>query len=227
MNSDSHIPRILGAAFFIVAVASIFSEILFTSTLGSGSMSETLVNISNNLMQMRISILINVWESIAIIVLATLLFTVLRNQSKNIALVALGLYLAEATILAVSKTSAFSLISLSQEFVKAGAPDSSYFQALGILFLYNANAGYNTLLLFFSLGGLLFFYLFYKTKLIPRVLSIFGIIAASMVVIGSILGFFDIFELMLILPNMVFELTIGLWLMIKGIRPYDTESENG
>ena len=216
MDSDNHTPRILGAAFLIVAVASIFSEILFISTLGSGSMSETLVNLSSNHMQMRITILINVGESIAIIVLAALLFTVLRNQSRNIALLAFGLYVAEATILAVSKTSVFSLISLSQEFVKAGAPDSSYFQTLGTTLLYNANAGYNTLLLLFSLGGLLFFYLFYKSKLIPRVLSICGIIAASMVVMGSILGFFDIFELVLILPNMVFELTIGLWLMTKG-----------
>ena len=48
---------------------------------------------------------------------------------------ALGLFLAEATILAVSKTSAFSLISLSQEFVKAGVPDASYYQTLGTLLL--------------------------------------------------------------------------------------------
>jgi hypothetical protein len=39
-----------------------------------------------------------------------------------------------------------------------------------------------------------------------------------MVQIGAILGFFGIEEIMLILPNMVFELTIGLWIMTKGIN---------
>lgn len=218
MESDSRIPRILGAAFFIVAITALVSEVMFSSVLGSGSMSETLVNISNNVLQMRVSILVDVVSGITIVCLGVLLFTVLKTQNKTIALAALGLYLAEGIIVAISKTNALSLIPLSQEFVAAGAPVSSNFQVLGIVLLNNVRAGYNTCMLFFSVGGLVFYALFYKSKLIPKILSVFGIVAVSLVIVGSTLAFFGIEELMLIIPNMLFEFTIGLWLMMIGFK---------
>lgn len=218
MNSEKYDPRILGAVFFIVAVTSILSEVLFSSIIGSGNMSDSLVNISNNIMQMRISILLDLITSVGIIVLATLLFILLKKQNKIIALVALGFYLGEAIILAISKTSVYFLLSVSREFVNAESPISSHYQTLGIIFLDFVRAGYNTHMLFFGLGGILFYCLFYQSKVIPSALSIFGILAISMALIGALLGFFDIFIIVLIVPNVLFELTIGIWLMVKGIN---------
>lgn len=90
MNSDNRIPRLLGAMFLIVATASILSMVLSDSTIGSGSISDSLVNISNKPVRMLISILIELITSFGIVVLAVLLFVVLQKQNKNIALVALG-----------------------------------------------------------------------------------------------------------------------------------------
>ncbi len=62
MNSDKNIPRLLGAAFLFVWVASFLSSKLLESAIGfefgSGSISEILVNISDNLALMRVSILV-------------------------------------------------------------------------------------------------------------------------------------------------------------------------
>jgi Domain of unknown function (DUF4386) len=69
--------------------------------------------------------------SLGIIVLAVLLYAVLNRQNKIIALVALGCWLTEAMALAISKIGASALIPLSLEFVKAGAPEHSYYQTLG------------------------------------------------------------------------------------------------
>jgi len=160
MNSNNNIPRFLGVAFFGVAVLSIAQMYLSLFTLLSGSISDSFVNISNNLMQMRISILLALFTSVGIIVLAVLLFVVLHKQNKTIALVALGLYLAEAIILAVSKIGNFALIPLSLEYVKAGAPNSSYFQILGTLFFGVDRWGDTIHMLFFCLGGILWYYLF-------------------------------------------------------------------
>ncbi|GAJ19719.1 unnamed protein product, partial [marine sediment metagenome] len=101
MNSDNRIPRLLGAAFLIVFVASILGGSLLNASIGSGSISDNLVNISNNLTLMRISILVELVTSIGIVVLAVLLYVVLQKQNKTIALVALGWWIAEAIILAV------------------------------------------------------------------------------------------------------------------------------
>ena len=110
MNSDKNTPRFLGAAFLFVFVASLLSNTLLSSAIGTGSISDNLVNIANNLTLVRASILVELFTSVGIVVLASLLYVVLHKQNKIIALVALGWWLAEAITLAVSKIGAFAFI---------------------------------------------------------------------------------------------------------------------
>ena len=219
MNTDKNTPRLLGAAFLFVFAASIISGILLTSVVGSGSISDILVSVSNDLTLMRFSILVGLVTSIGIVVLAVLLYVVLHKQNKIIALAALGWWLAEAIILAVSKIGAFALIPLSLEFVEAGAPESSYFQTLGD-FLYHGvlKQGDDIHMLFYCLGGILWFYLFYRSRYIPRVLSVLGLAIESLALIGMVLLLLAVrVEMLFFYPIAVLELVVGLWLVIKGI----------
>jgi hypothetical protein len=228
MNTDKKTPRLLGAAFLLVFVASMLSGAMLDSVVGTGSISDILVNVANNLTLMRVSILVELVTSIGIVVLASLLYIVLHKQDKIIARVALGWWLAEAIILAVSKIGAYALIPLSQAFVEAGTPASSptgtmgYFQALGDFFYYGFDRqGWAIHMLFFSLGGILWYYLFYRSKYIPRALSIWGVAAVSLVAINVVLVLFDRsieLQVILLAPYLVFEALIGPWLMVKGIR---------
>jgi hypothetical protein len=135
--------------------------------------------------------------------------------------VALGWWLAEATTLAVSKIGAFALIPLSLEYDKAGAPDSSYFQTLGDFFYYGFDRqGWAIHMLFFCLGGILWYYLFYRSRYIPRALSIWGVVAVSLVSINVMLVLFDRnieLQMIMLAPYLLFEALIGPWLMVKGI----------
>ena len=228
MDLDKFNPRFLGAAFLIVAVTSILSMILFDSIVGTGSISDSMINISNNLMQIRISILIDVICTIAIVFLGVFLYITLKKQNKNIALVALGLYIVESALLGVSKISHHSLFNISQEFVKAGAPDSSYFQTMATLFLSDAKFTYSIHLLVFGLGALMFYYLFLKSKYVPLVFPAWGLIAASLLVIGTIIVLlFDLTIIVMFVPNMLFELAIGVWLMVKGFGSQGIKSKSG
>lgn len=110
MNSEKNAPRLLGAMFLTVIVTSILGGELLNSAVGSGGISEILVNISNNLALMRMSILADMANSLGIIALAALLYIVLNKQNKIIALVALESWLAEAIFCAISKIGAFALI---------------------------------------------------------------------------------------------------------------------
>jgi hypothetical protein len=219
MNTYKNAPRLLGAAFLFVLVASLTSGVLDDQILLSGSISDYFVNISNNLTQMRISILAELVTSVGIVVLAVLLFVVLNTQNKMIALVALGCWLAEAITLAVSKIGSFALIHLSLEYVKAGATDASQFQTLGTLFHGVDTWGYDIHMWFYGLGGIMWFSLFYRSKYIPRVFAVWGIVAISVGWVGIVLAWLDVrVNFLFFLQIAVFELTLGLWLVVKGIR---------
>ena len=156
MDTEVNTIRLLGAAQLAVFVASMLSERLLVSVVGSGNISDILVNISNSLTRMLISNLVALLNCLAIVVLGVLFYIVLGRQGKVIALVALGCFLAEAITLAVSKIGTLALIPLSQEFSEAGAPEPSHFQAMGD-FLYHGvdRRGYDIHMLFFCLGALL------------------------------------------------------------------------
>lgn len=225
MNSDRRIPRLLGAAFVFVWVASFLSSKLLESAIGfefgSGTISEILVNISDNLTLMRVSILVELVNGIGTIVVAVLLYVILHKQNKTISLLALGWWLACVIVLAVSKIGSFALIPLSLEFVEAGIPELSFYQTLGN-FLYDGvdRTGFDIHFIFFSLGGILWYTLFYRSRVIPRILSVWGLASMSLMLIYSLVFFVtgDRSIMILLAIHMPFELVLGLWLMVKGIR---------
>jgi hypothetical protein len=142
MNSDKSTPRFLGAAFLLQAVASaVGGLVLLQPLIVPGNITESMTNISNNAVQMRASIVVEMVTAIGIVMLGALLFAVLKRQNRNIARVALGLYLVEAAILAASRIPAFALLLTSQESVAAGHPD--YLQTLGNLFYELQDFGYS------------------------------------------------------------------------------------
>ena len=215
--------RLLGAAQLSVFVFGILGGLLLKSVVGSGGISDILVNISKNVTRMRISNSVLLVECLFIVVLGVLLYIVFNKEYKIIALVALGFFLAEAIILAVSKIGAFALIPLSQEFVEAGDPEPSYFHTLGDFFYYGVDRrGFDIALLFFCLGGILWYYLFFISNYIPRVLSIWGLAAVLLLSIPVLFKLYDRDFLpaakILALPYVPYELFLGVWLIVKGFN---------
>jgi hypothetical protein len=217
MNSDKNTPRLLGAVFLLQAVAAAVWTYLLSSLIVTGDISATMTNIANNALQMRASIVVAMITAIGIVMIGVLMYVILKKKNRKIAIVAMGLYLVEAAILAASRISAFSLLRTSQESVIAGHP--AYLQTLGNLFYESAEFGDWLHMLPFALGATLFYYLFFKSGYIPRALSLFGLIAALLALIGTPFGLlgYDV-PIIVFLPNLPFELGIGLWLMVKGIR---------
>jgi len=218
MNLDKNTPRLLGAAFLLQAIASLVGGlILLQPLIVSGNIIDSMTNISNNALQMRASIVVEMITAIGIVILGVLLYITLKKVSLKISLVALGLYIIEAALLAASRIPAFSLLRISQESVIAGHP--TYLQTLGNLSYESQSFGYDLHMLAFALGATLFYYLFFKSGFLPRVLSLWGLIAAPLALIGILFALFgyDV-PIVVFLPNLPFELTMGIWLMVKGIR---------
>ena len=218
MNSDKNTPRLLGAAFLLQAIASaVWGIILLEPLITPNNIIASMTDIANNALQMRASIVVAMITAIGVVMIGVLMYVILKNQNRNIAIVAMGLYLLEAAILAASRIPAFDLLRISQVSVMEGHP--AYLQTLGNIFYESADFGDWLHMLPFALGATLFYYLFFKSGNIPRVLSLFGLIAASLALIGTslvLLGY-DV-PMIVFLPNLPFELTIGVWLIVKGIR---------
>jgi hypothetical protein len=150
------------------------------------------VNISKKLTLMRFSGLASLGQTLVIIAMGVLYYVVFYEEYKIIALVALGCFLVAAITFTVGKIGANALIPLSQEFVEAGAPASSYYQTQGD-FLYNGvdRRGYELQMLFTGLGFLLVNYLLYISGYIPRAISIWGLVAICLLLIPTVLALYD------------------------------------
>jgi hypothetical protein len=146
----------------------------------------------------------------------------LKDQNQIIALAALGFFLAEAITLAVSKIGALALIPLSREFVAAGAPEASPFQTLADFLFHGVDRrGYDIHMLFFCLGGILWYYLLVSSRAIPLALSVWGLAAVGLLTIPVLLVLYDrdLTSLMALgIFYAPYELVLGIWLMVKGFN---------
>lgn len=218
MTSAKNSSRFLGAAFLMQAIASAAGGLfLLQPLIVQGNTIDTMTNIANNVTQMRASIVLEMITATGIVMLGVLMYTLLNKQNRNIAIVAMGLYIVEAALLAASRIAAFALIPISLESVATGHAD--YLQGLGSLFFELQSFGYDLHMLPFALGASMFYYLFFRSGYIPRTLALWGLIAASMALVGTLFVLFGYeVPLVVFIPNLPFELAIGVWLLVKGIN---------
>jgi hypothetical protein len=133
------------------------------------------------------------------------------------ALTALGFYLLEAALLAVSRMEAFSLLRISQEYATTTNPA---LQTMGQLAYESMDYGGNTLhMLAFCLGGILFYFLLYRSRVVPSALSLWGLIATFPILIGTLTQVFGYaIPFYFYLPYIPFELVMAIWILVKGIK---------
>jgi len=213
-------PRLLGAAFLIVFVLSVITQLPQLPTDGGGH--EMLADVAASAPLLRLIIVAELGNSLAIGVLATLLYLALRPRHPVAALVALGWWWTEAVVLAVSKVGTAALIGLSLEFAAAPAPDQAQYQALaGALHTVDA-VGYQIHVLFFSIGAVVWYSLLFDARYIPRWLSGWGAGAVALLAIDTLLVLIDpgrTSEALLSLPYLPVEPAVGVWLLVSAAPP--------
>jgi hypothetical protein len=188
MNPDVNTVRLLGATQVIYFVGFLITGAFFAGAVGSGSISDILVNISKNPSLMRISNLAALGLSFVTVVLGVLYYVVFNKEHEVISLVALGCFIVAAIIFSIGKIGANALIPISQQFVEQGSPETPYFQMMGD-FLYNGvdKRGSDIHTFFSILGFLLVNYLLFISGSIPRALSIWGLVAVILALIPTLL----------------------------------------
>lgn len=119
---------------------------------------------------------------------------------------------------------ALSLLTLSQEFANARTPAPPSFKTSGLLLLaLRGRAGLAAVLAFY-LGATMYYYIFYRSRLIPRWLSGWGIagttlgFAAAMLVLFGVTGSMSALQVVLNIPIGVNEMVLAVWLIVRGFN---------
>jgi len=205
--------RLAGFLFLWLIVTGIAGLALESHIAGSGSFAETAKRITASEHLYRTAICMELIETMSAALLAFALYVILKPIDSLLAQLAMYFRLGESFLGAVGVMFAFLRLHL---FIgpqpNAAAIDRS--EALADLL---GHAGSNISAIFFSIGSALFFYLFFKSRYIPKALSAFGVFASIVVTIMLFaILIFPEHEAALNFgwaPMAIAEVATGLWLM--------------
>jgi hypothetical protein len=214
---------IVGVLFITATITSILSTVFLGSTLAA---SNYLTSVSANENKVIIAMIFELIAAVSALGTAVMLFPVLKKTVESLALGYVALRLIENIFYIVGALSLPIILTLSQGYV-AGAFNASYYQPLGnlLLALHDWSIWMGTLI-FFGLGSLTLNYLLYQSKLVPRFLSVWGLIGAALVLLYGLLSLFSLTPNMisstltvLAVPIAVQEMVFAVWLIVKGFNP--------
>lgn len=165
--------------------------------------------------------------------IAISLYPLLKRYSEGLALGAVGFRLVESVFYIVAVICLVLLFPVSRQFVNAQGQAASYFQTLANLLLDARNlANFVFAVIPFSLGALMYYSIFFRTALVPRWLSGWGILAAVLLLSASLMTLFDgePFSisgnlLILVLPIALQEMVFAVWLILKGFTASAVQAE--
>ena len=221
MNTDRKTARTVGVLFIGTTVAGIISGAFLLPIVGAP---DYLAQISANETQAMLGALFYFIMAPGGASIVIPMYPILKKYNRGMALGAVGFRLIEGAVFMVGVMCVLSLVTLSQEFVRAGTPDASYFQTLGDLLLagYTINHAVVPGVFAFSIGALMYYYIFYQSKLVPRWLSVWGLVG---IILGIANGLYDMFAtpnvtIAMLLDLVIFaqEMVLGVWLIVKGFN---------
>lgn len=217
MNSEKKTAKIVGGLFIIALVSSLLSG----NFLVSLTTPNYLVAASVNESQVLIGVLLLVILTASVVSIPIVMFPILKKHNDRLALGYISARIFEGFCDAIIAISPLLLVTLSREFVSAGAPVASYFQTAGTLLL--SLSDWISVLenIPYCLGALIFSYLLYQSKLVPRWLSVWGLIGAIVLLARVPLSMFVFDPLstaILAIPIIVNELVLAGWLIVKGFN---------
>ena len=212
----------VGVLLIVCSAASILSAIPLGSTLdGSDYLSKLAVSGNRVVLAALVEF---VWAATGAGI-AIGLYPVLRKYNRSLALGSVVGRTVEGMFVLVGTLSLLVLLTLGQESAAAGQAAASSSQVVGdtLLAVRDWADGFLGLLLF-GVGALMYYYLLYRSRLVPRWLSGWGLIGAGLLLGSTVYaGFtqefgFTTVNTALNIPIGLQEIVLAVWLIVKGFK---------
>lgn len=215
--------RIAGFLYLLTLLTANFAEFFSRGRLITSSAAQTTANIAASERLFRLGAVSNLLTFAGCIPLLLALYVVLKPVSKNLALLAAFWRLAECAIFSLVILNDFLTLRFLSGADYLRAFNARQLQALAYTFAHAHDAGYLIGLMFYGLGSTIFSYLFFKSRYIPRALSVLGVFASLLVATVTLAimvfpGLASVASPAFFVPSFLFELILGFWLLLKGIQ---------
>ncbi len=222
--------RAVGALYIAATVAGVAAIAPILSLIGAD---DRLAKIAASKGQLILAVSFEFIMATSVAGVAFMIYPILKKDAdsetnKGMAVWYLGSRITEGTLFLIAILSRLALFTVSEEYVKAGSPDDSYFQTAGEVLVALSDHAYMIGQSVFCIGAMMLYYLLYQSKRIPPWLSIWGLIGAPLMLAAGFLVLVDgdpnsPLSTALYAPLALQEMVLAIWLLIKGFNHRDND----
>jgi hypothetical protein len=215
--------KLTGYFFIIAAVSSIIGLKLYDPILNDNNF---LLSASSNYSQIILGAINELILCITAVGTGIMFFPPLKYYNEKIALAYLSFRLLEVVFIMIGIVSVLTALSVSRHYYNGVVIDKDNAQNLMLTFIslhkWSFMLGPNFML---SINTFLYSYVFFKTDVLPKNLTMLGISASLLIMLAAILEMFGIIQqisiwgILLALPIALYEMTLAIWLLVKGMKP--------
>jgi hypothetical protein len=218
MNTNRKTAVITGV-IFIIATGALFPAAALTPGLTG---TDYLTQFSAHPNQVAAGAFAYLVAALASVGIAIAMYPVMKGSNAGLALGSVVFRALEAAFYMVEVVILLSLLTLGQQFTTAGAADRTLLQAIGNSLVSVRQHAALVAVFAFCLGAFMYYYLFFQSRLIPRWLSGFGIVAIILMMVACVLALFSgnliTSYITLAAPIALQEMVLAVWLIVKGFN---------
>ena len=223
MNSDKRASIIAGILFLVALFFNIVALEIYKPMLKDAEYLSSLFYKRN---LFTLGVLLDFICAPAMILIPVVLYPILKRHDERLAMGYITFRLLEGILFTYKSIITFSFIDLSQNFLSSSAEDRHFYSVIAKLLHSKVEWAVALDVVIFTIGGLFFYSVLFKSKLVPGWLSIWGIAGDFILLIGITLFIFGIFGDKTIAKSMIFfappialnELILSFWLIFKGLN---------
>lgn len=224
MDSKVKMARIAGFLYLLIIVFGLIAQVFVRDNLVDyDNASITAANITASEFWFRFGFVSELMMLACDIGVATILYILLRDFSRNLSLLSTFFRLTSIIVLSVVALTHYAALFFLRDAPYLSVFNADQLEAFALLSVKLHGSGYNISLLFFGLHLVVLGYLIYRSNYFPRPLAILLFIGGLSYFINSITwflfpAFVEIIYPAIMIPSFIGEFLFAIWLLIKGVR---------
>jgi hypothetical protein len=211
--------RMVGILLLFQLAAALTLPFIFSKPITLGTPTY-LTAVAAHSLQIRLTVLLSFAGSGLTVYLGLTAFKIFRLYSKSAAIFFMVICAISCTLDIVQAGTVLSMLNMSKEFVASGTADSEIYRVAGAAVASARRSAHTVQLLGIGAWMFVFYISLFRFRLVPRVLSAFGLLGVMAQFVGvtlmMLLGQRSIGEMAM--PLLPIHITVAIWLIIKGFN---------
>jgi hypothetical protein len=222
--------RIAGVSYLLVIAGGLFAQVVVRGSLiVPGNAAATAQAITVNESLWRWGLAVHLLYLIPATVMNVLLYVLFKRAHVTLARLGLVFSIVAVTIEAMSLVTLYGPLAIADEGAALAAVGETQLQALAYLSVRLFSTGFGFSLVFFATFCALAGVLILRSRLVPRVIGVMMIAAGVCYLVNSLAAilapsFSNVLFPWILLPVLLGELALALWLVVKGVNDHTEHS---